>query len=320
MRKKLLSYGVSLLLLCLAGGLWWQRNALFDAWRLRDYNAPTEVMRLADVTTMKPDTRRLFYVYRPSLESRSDFNSHCSNAEKTIVLGCYIQHQGIYLYNVPDDRLKGVVEVTAAHELLHAEYDRLSSKDRQMVDKLTAQAAAAITDPRFKETIDNYRKKDPSVVPNELHSILGTEVRNLSPELEAYYKRYFTNRGAIVTFADAYRQAFTQREQEVAATDAKLAELKKQIDGLNGSLESQQASLKQQFEAMQQQKRSGNISAYNAAVPGYNAAVAVFNATVNQQKQLVTEYNGLVEQRNNLAIEENELIKALDSRATIQQQ
>lgn len=320
MHNKIVSSVLSLLLIAVAGGLWWQRDQLFDAWRLRDYTAPAEVARLADVTTMKPDTRRLFYVYKPSLDDKTAFNSHCSGAEQTIVLGCYIQHKGIYLYNVPDARLNGVVEVTAAHELLHAAYDRLSSKDKQKVDKLTAQAAASISDPRFKETIENYRKKDPSVVPNELHSILGTEIRNLPAELEKYYKRYFVDRIAIVNYADAYRQAFTQREQEVASIDAKLSSMKKEIDALHISLESQQASLKTQYDTLQQYKRSGNISAYNAAVPGYNQAVGAFNAAVNRQKQLVTEYNALVEQRNNLAVEENELIKALDSRETFKEQ
>lgn len=320
MSKRIISSTISVALLAGIGVALWQRDALFDMWRLRNYTAPAQIVKLADATTMNPSTRRLFYVYRPSLEDKRAFNSHCSKAEQTIVLGCYIEHDGIYLYNVPDKRLSGVVEVTAAHELLHAGYDRLSSSERKRIDKLTADFAATITDERIKETIENYRKKDPSIVPNELHSILGTEVRNLTPELEGYYSRYFSNRAAIVDFADAYRQEFTRREQEVADIDKRLASLKQQIDSLNSSLETQQANLKSQFDAMQADKRNRNIEAYNQAVPIYNQAVGAFNMAVNRQKQLVGEYNSLVEQRNNLAIEENELIKALDSRSTIEAQ
>ncbi len=320
MNKRIASLIFSLLLIALAGFAWLQRDSIFDMYRLHNYAAPAQIVKLADDTTMNEKTRRLFYVYRPSLEDKSAFNAHCSNTEQTIVLGCYIEHQGIYLYEVPDPRLSGVIQVTAAHEMLHAAYDRLSSKERTRIDKLTNEYAKTITDERLKETVENYRKKDPSVVPNELHSILGTEVRNLPTELEQYYTRYFTNRKAIVDYADAYKQSFTDREKEVSSLDSKLSALKNQIDTLNATLETQQANLKANYEALQQQKRSGNVEGYNQSVPGYNQAVAAYNASVNRERQMVAEYNTLVEQRNNLALEENELIKALDSRSTIESQ
>jgi hypothetical protein len=320
MRTRFWSYSVSILIVLLAVTAWYKQDALFDAWRLRSYNPPAEVARLADTTTMTPSARRLFYVYRPALEDKGSFNQHCSNSEQTIVLGCYIEHQGIYLYNISDQRLNGVIEVTAAHEMLHGAYDRLSDKERQRIDGLTAGVAASLTDERIKSTVENYRKKDPSVVPNELHSILATEVRNLPPDLEAYYGRYFTNRKAIVDLADQYKQAFTEREDEVKSIDAQLEALKAQIDALNSSLESQQTALKTSYDDLQHKRSSGSVDQYNAAVPTYNQAVSAYNRDVNQQKLLVTQYNSLVEQRNALATEENELIKALDSRSTIQQQ
>ena len=311
-----LAFSLGLAVVAVLG--WTQRTALFDAWRLRGYEPPAEIVQIADETTMTSDARRLFYVYRPELNNKEQFNINCSGSEQTIVLGCYIKHHGIYLYQVSDARLDGVVEVTAAHELLHAEYDRLSSKERARIDTLTEQVASSIRDERFLLTIENYRKKDPSVVPNELHSILATEVRDLPAELETYYARYFSNRRAIVDMAEKYKQAFSEREAEVAAIDAKLATLKSQIESLNSSLESQQASLKDQYNNLQQQKSSGNIEAYNQNVPAYNQAVNEYNAAVRRQKSLVTEYNVQVERRNSLAVEENELIKALDSRETIE--
>ena len=320
MTKRFLQAAFTVSFAALIAVAWLQQDALFDAWRLRGYSPPAEVSRLADVTTMTNNSRRLFYVYKPQLEDKSSFNSHCTGAEQTIVLGCYIKHRGIYLYSVPDPRLNGVVEVTAAHELLHAEYDRLSTGERQRIDKLTAEYAATIKDTRLNETIENYRKKDPNVVPNELHSILATEVKDLPDELEQHYSRYFTNRQKIVELADTYKQAFTAREAEVAAIDSQLASLKNQIDSLNASLEAQQASLKAQFEQLQQAKRSENNEAYNEGVPAYNQSVARYNADVKFQRSLVAQYNELVERRNSLAVEENELIKALDSRETIESQ
>lgn len=321
MNKRLLSYILSLVLLAGVLVAWVQRDAIFDTWRLRNYTPPAAVSQLADVTTMTPDARRLFYVYQPDIiDDKATFNGHCTATEQTIVLGCYILRDGIYLYNITDPRLKGVVEVTAAHELLHAVYDRLSPGERQRIDAMTAEVAAGLNDQRLKDTIENYHKRDPSVVPNELHSILATEVRELPAELEAHYKKYFKNRVAIVDLADSYKQAFTEREAEVASIDEKLTSLKSQIDALNTSLEAQQSALKAQFETLQQQKRSGNTEEYNAGVPAYNQAVSRYNADVRRQRELVSEYNTLVERRNSLAVEENELIEALDSRETIQTQ
>lgn len=320
MNKRIVSAVLSLIILAVPLIAWTQRDYLFDTWRLRNYTPSSEIVRLADATTMTSEARRLFYVYHPALEDKAGFNSNCGNEEQTIVLGCYILHRGIYLYDVPDARLSGVEEVTAAHEMLHAQYDRLSDNERNKVDALTAQALKSISDGRLIQTIENYREKDPNVVPNELHSILGTEVRQLPTELENYYKHYFTNRAAVVDFADAYKGEFASREQRVADLDKQLTSLKSQIDSLTTSLETQQTNLKSQYESLQQQKRSGQIEAYNTAVPSYNLAVQSYNAAVNKQRTLVTQYNSLVEERNGLAIEENQLIKALDSRETIQTQ
>lgn len=320
MHKRIWSFVATLLIILIAAGVWLNQNALFDMWRLRGYTPPAEVVALADETTMTDSARRLFYVYRPALQDKSTFNTSCTNSEQTIVLGCYVQHQGIYLYNVSDPRLDGVIEVTAAHEMLHAAYDRLSEKERKRIDGLTSQVEKTLTDERLKSTIEGYRSKDPSVVPNEMHSIFATELADLPTDLETYYARYFTNRRAIVQLADQYKQAFTERENQVKSIDEQLKSLKTQIDSLNASLESQQASLKTSYDDLQQKRRGNDIDAYNAAVPAYNQAVVAYNANVNKQKQLVSQYNSLVEQRNDLATEENELIKALDSRETIQSQ
>ncbi len=320
MNKQAVRTALTLLFAVLLLGAWWQQDALYDAWRLRNYTPPAEIAQLADKTTMTDSSRRLFYVYKPQLEDKAAFNDHCSGTEQTIVLGCYIQHQGIYLYRVTDARLSGVIEVTAAHELLHAAYDRLSTKERTRIDSLTAAVAAQVTDDRLKQTIENYRKKDASVVPNELHSILATEIRTLPTELEQYYSKYFTDRNKIVDFAESYNEAFTERENEVANIDTQLAKLKSQIDSLNSSLEAQQTSLKNQFTELSRLRESGQTEEYNQGVPVYNRSVSNYNAAVNQQKLLVAEYNTLVEKRNTLAVEENQLIEALDSRQTIETQ
>src|SRR5690606_25698564 len=119
---------------------------------------------------------RLFYVHNPELLNKVDFQGKCLHTEETIVLGCYITNSKIYVFDVSDERLHGVEEVTAAHEMLHAAYDRLNAKEKTRIDGMLSEVFNQSTDERLKATVESYRKRDPSVVPNELHSIIGTEI------------------------------------------------------------------------------------------------------------------------------------------------
>jgi hypothetical protein len=309
----LLASIVFVLLVALA---WTKNQAIYDWWRLRNYQPPAAITQLARDTTMNTSTERLFYVYHPELQTRERFNESCSGSEQTIVLGCYVSRHGIYLFNVSDERLKGVIQVTAAHEVLHAAYERLGNDERRRVDAMTAAAFDKLTDTRVLETVEAYRKRDPNIVPNELHSILATEVVSLPEDLEEYYKRYFNDRAAVVRYSQQYEQEFKGRQARVDAADARLRELKPLIENLESSLKTQVKSVNDDYERLQSLRRSNQIEAYNAGVAGYNAKVSAYNNSVRKLQNLINEYNALVAERNALAVEENELIKAIDSRPT----
>lgn len=293
--------------------LYWQRWNLYDYARLRGYQASSAIQKLATDTSMNDKTRKLFYVYHPDLEDKDSFNANCKTSEKTIVLGCYVSGQGIYLYNVTDDRLAGVVEVTAAHETLHAAYGRLNASEKTRVTTMLNEAYAKVTDPRIRTTIDDYRNNGADVT-NELHSILGTEIRSLTPELEQYYARYFTDRSKIVSQSERYEQAFTERKQRVEDFDNQLGDLNKQIDAGQASLAKAEGELGVQRHNIDQLLAAKQYEAYNQQVPVFNAAVNSYNAEVRSVRSLIERYNTIVAQRNAVAAEEGDLVKALDSR------
>ena len=313
---------VVLVLLCLALVLVWSQRVAIEDWaRLRNYQPSAAVAKLAVATSMNDTGKHLFYVYHPGLFDKANFAGKCSQDEKSIVLGCYASHQGIYLYDVTDPRLNGVEEVTAAHEMLHVAYERLSPADRQEVDSMTAQAYANLHDERITKTINQYRKRDASVVPNELHSILATEVRELPPNLESYYARYFNDRKAVIVYSEKYEAEFTSRQEKVSGYDSKLTNLKSEIEGMEVRLKSQLQSLNTERARMDALSRDKQYEEYNAAVPGFNQAVRDYNAKVSRVQKLIDEYNKTVKARNALATEENELYKAIDSRpATVNNQ
>lgn len=319
--RKPTSLVVIAVLLVAVGIGWYYRQNISDWYRLRGYTPSAAITTLADQTTMTDEGRRIFYTTHPEVANKDGFNSQCrqgSASEYSIVLGCYVSsgtlYGNIYLYDVQDERLLGVKQVTAAHEMLHAAYDRLSDSERRTVDAQLMEAYKNLPEGRIKETIAQYEAADPSSVPSELHSILGTEQRDLPKGLETYYKRYFTNRQAIVAFSEDYEEEFTNRQQSVAEYDAQLASLKAQIDSSQAEADRQYQSLQQARIALDRFEASGDIAAFNARVSSYNQQVASYNALAQQLRSDIDEYNRLVIVRNNVASEFQELTNAIDSR------
>ena len=313
MKRK--GYLIFLLLVLVASGLFLKRNVFVDWYKLRGYNPPVEVVELADKTTLLENWRRLFYVNRPEVAEPAAFNTHCRENEFTIVLGCYISGQnGIYLLNVTDERLEGIKEVTAAHEFLHAAYERLGRSERDRIDALLTQTYVNLKNTRIRDTIELYRKKDPGVVTNELHSILGTEVRELPAGLNEYYRRYFSDRLKIVAYSEQYEQAFVERRDAVREYAGQLAALKPEIDALGKSLKQTEDELKAQKSQMESLRSSGKTNEYNAVVPVYNAKANQYNRDFDRLNELIVRYNELVQRHNSIVAEEAELIDAIDSR------
>lgn len=312
--KRAASFGITVALLVAPVIVYLNRQNLYDWWRLRGYSAPTEVVELATQTTMDKQATKIFYVARPQLQARADFQASCTVNEQTIVLGCYRSRVGIFVYNVTDSRLQGVEQVTAAHEMLHAAYERLNAKQRAHVDELTEAAYANLHDDRITKNIDAYRSRDPSVVPNELHSILGTEVRTLPKELEDYYKQYFIDRQKIVGFSEQYEGEFTSRENAVVQYDAQLKSLKAAIDASNASLEAQGKAIDSDSSQLQALLNAKNISAYNSGIPHYQTLVNAYNSDLAVLKKNINQYNNIVEKRNAIATEEQQLLNAIDTR------
>ena len=316
MRGRFSGLFVSLSFLVAAIGVVLCRQQLVDWWQLHNYTPPTEVKQLADQGQVTDYARRVFYVTHPAVEDSNTFNQHCNqNAERTIVLGCY-NGRYTYIYNVTDTRLDGVKQVTAMHEMLHAAYDRLSSGDKAKINGQLEAQLASLHDNHINELVLQYQKSEPGELDNELHSILATEVSSLSPELETYYSKYFTNRKVVVQFANQYESVFTDSQRQIETADAKLASLKAEITDNQKSLEQEQRDLQAESARMNTLRQADDIEAYNAAVGPYNTRVSEYNAKIAATKELVAEYNDLVERRNQLATAHNDLAKSLNSNVT----
>lgn len=293
--------------------LYTNAQRLQDWWALRDYQPPLEVAQFASDTTMTSYATRVYYVNRPLLYGKQEATKYCPEAtEQSFVLGCYVSdQQGIFLLTVDNDELAGIEQVTAAHEMLHAAYDRLSDGDRARINRALQAYYDTLPAGTLKETVDAYLKTEPQNVVNEMHSIFATQARTLPADLETYYAQYFTKRSAIVDYYDSYEAAFQKRRDQVAQYDQQLNIWKPQIDELQATINAQSSELLTRQTAMNRDRASGNIQGYNSQVDGYNAFVARYNATIRRAEQLIADYNALIETRNAVALEERALSESL---------
>lgn len=286
-----------------------------DDWsKLLHYQPSPEIARLATTTTMTDTARRLFYVNQPTIESQKLSLNLCKSSEHTIILGCYVPSKGIFLQAVTDPRLQGVVEVTAAHEMLHVVYQRMSLLEQTQIDKQLQSVLTKVQNPRIIKLVETYRKQDPRSVSNELHSILGTEVRNLGTELEEHYRKYFTNRSAIVVLSERYERVFTTLRDKAKTLNEQLVTLKSELEQLvtqvkqeSETVDSERTNLQGSISTMPQGDYNFRVSNFNDRVNGYNQLVARLREQTNTYNQMVSEHNSI-------AIEEKSLVESLENK------
>ncbi|MBP7018143.1 hypothetical protein KBB17_01435 [Candidatus Saccharibacteria bacterium] len=286
---------------------------LYDWYKLRDYTPSVEVTKLADDSYMTDSARKVFYVHDPKINDKVEFNQNCPFAERTFVLGCYTG-ANIYLLDVKEERLASVETVTAAHEMLHATYSRLPIKERENVDRLLSEAFARQTDKRLIDLVAEYRKHDPGSVPNELHSILGTEVASLSPELEEYYDQYFTNRKELVAQYKGYEDVFAGLEKRIEVLQAEINSSSARIKQLEVDIKSTREKISAVNSRLDQFDASGDVSSYNALVPEQNRLVNDHNTEFRSYEALINTHNNNVKKINEIVIQKNSLVNSIDSK------
>ncbi len=305
---KLVFYLLVIGLLSLA---FWNRQNLLDWYALRNYQPTADIVRLADDSFMSEYGRRLFYINDPKLQTKKDFYKSCENSE-IVVLGCYKPLQGIYVLKVTEEQLAGIEEVTAAHEMLHAAYDRLSYNEKQRINQLLNDTYSNLSKDSIKEKISLYQENGADIN-NELHSILGTEVADLPAELEVYYQQYFNNRSGVVALSDQFQNVFTSRRLKVEELDKQLASIEHQVKTNNQKLLDLEAAINQEALRLEELLSQNKIEQYNAAVTEYNNSLVPYRQLQSETRNLIAQYKQILAERNRIALEVQELNKPLDS-------
>ncbi|MEX0748683.1 MAG: hypothetical protein WD467_03800 [Candidatus Saccharimonadales bacterium] len=295
-------------------GLAWNHQAVVDWWFLRSYDPPQEVETLADSSYFSETGRRLFYLSDPAVNDKQEFNINCPIFEKSYVLGCYSQ-QRIYILEVERQELEGIMEVTAAHEMLHAAYDRLSTRERDRVVEQLEAAYADIDNDKLRSLIRSYEETGgESVRQNELHSIMATQVIELPNEIETYYGQYFSDRQAVAEIYAEYEGVFSELNRDIDRLQAEVTAVRDQLASLEDQIVTTRAEVDGLNREMSRLEDEGEIAAYNQLVPRQNAAVDRYNGYVDQYRGLVSRHNQLVDGLNRTVLLQKDLVNSLDSK------
>ena len=143
-------------------------------------------------------------------------------------------------------------------------------------------------DSDLRTSMQNYH---PDEFYDELHSRIGTEVKDLPTPLERYYQRYFTDRQLIVKFNEQYHNVFT--------------ELQRQTDRLKESIEVKKQSIENKTKEYQTQKQQ-----LNEVISNFNSRAARGDFT--NQTTFRKQRQDIVGRINQLSLEYDKLKKAIE--------
>jgi hypothetical protein len=310
---------IGLLLALLALFIALNRQYVLDQVTVWQYKPSAVVSALAERATISDKGLFYFYASQPVVEGSQKFNSQCDRKEPTsAILGCYSADR-IYIYDVNDPRLDGIREVTAAHEMLHAAFERLSEKEKQALGVLLEAEYAKLDSTELRDRMDYYARAQPGDRANELHSIIGTEIASIGPELEAHYRQYFSDRQKVVQLHAAYQKVFDDLSAQADALGAEVTRLREEISASITAHNAAAVRLEQDIAALRARERTVDrtsatqVNAYNADRQTLINRADELNRQKAEIDAKTAVFNEKVKQYNDLVVRSNELKQKIDS-------
>lgn len=269
----------SVIIVLFAAWLIVNRQYVADALKVSSYQPDATIASIQERTKMTDKGRFMFYATKPEVMDAQSFNQSCPRQEVgSPILGCYTGDDRIYIYNLTDKKLDGMEEVTAAHEMLHAVWQRTDAEQKRRLSDLLTSAYKKLDDDALQKRMAYYERNEPTEFTNELHSILGTEVKNLDDDLESYYSQFF-DRAEVLALHDKYNGFYTNLVQQSNDLYEKMEKLADSIDARSKTYDA-------------------NISQLSADITSFNTRAN--NGDFNSQAQFYSERAALVNRSNQL--------------------
>lgn len=314
--RTFISLVMSALIVAAAVWVFLNRQYALDTVTNWTYEPSTIIKDITARTELTDKGKFTFYATKPDILERQQFNESCPRQEPgSPILGCYTTDDRIYVFNVTDEKLDGIKEVTAAHEVLHAAWQRTSTEERERLSKLLQTAYEKNTDSTLKTRMDYYERTEPGEFINELHSILGTETANLSDELESYYSQYF-NRETVLALHDNYSLLYTGLNDKAVTLYAEMNALSAAIDKASEAYVAATKRLSAEVDAFNQRADSGSFDS-TAQFNSERAALLAMSQQLEVDRQAINTsiatYNGYYTDYQKLAEQLEYLNQSMDS-------
>lgn len=311
--------GLAVSLVFAGAAIWLYLNQQYafdqvSAWR---YEPTSEVQSIVSRSGVNDHGKFLMYASHLSIDDAQTFNQECNRTEQSAAtLGCYTGNQ-IYVYNITDPRLNGIKEVTAAHEMLHAAYQRLSTSERTRVDRLLEAEYVKLKDNQdFAARMAIYARTEPTERDNELHSIIGTEAADISPELEAYYQGYFSDRQKVTALHGQYQAVFDDLTAQSTRLSAQLTALADKIDAATKDYNNGVKQLNADIVNFNTKAEKGEFSSQQDFNTARSALVKQANQLSAQRSAVNTDiasYQALYKELQSVSSQSDALNRSIDS-------
>lgn len=277
------NYWVAIVVIVALSGMVLRQPAWWDFWSGLGYEPDATTAEIEDALELTGKGRRIFAATRPVVEQSAEFNEHCNSHNADVsLLGCYTDGK-IYVYEITAEQLTAANKVTAAHELLHAVWERMSGVERYQLESLL-RAVYMDNQDWFDEELESYDEDERL---EEIYARAGTKLAEVPEELEEHYAKIFQNRAKIVAYYQAYEAPFKVLQKEIE-------DLEKKITATRDEIERERAAYTLAVEEL-----DGKVDQFNicADLPGCFRTEAEFR---RQRNNLLAEREDLEKQREQL--------------------
>ena len=278
-------------------------RAVTDAVTVWQYDPTPAIAGYATRAGMSDRGRFLFYASTPQVVEGDAFDALCSRDQPDIgVLGCYTLADGrIYLFEISNLDLQAFEVVVAAHEMLHAAWDRMTSAEQAaLVEPLEAAFATVDPEDELVDRIAAYEEFDPSSRTPELYAIIGTELAELPQELEEHYAEFFDDRAAVVAQWSEVKTLFRELEAELERLSTELERLSLEITAEQSAATQAATVLEADIAAFNARaSRPGGYTTQSAFERDRQALIVrqdALSASIDATNAKVATYNELVEE------------------------
>lgn len=316
--------GIALTIVFLITAAWIFLNRQFvtDQITVWSYEPTPAIESISERVNFTEKGKFLFYATRPEVAQANQFNQDCPRQEPgSAILGCYNADR-IFIYDITNEQLDGIKEVTAAHEMLHGAWARLSAAEQERLSKLLLAEYQKHVQGELKERMGYYERNEADQVINELHSILPTEVSELSPELEEYYDQYFVERQKVVSLFDSYNSVFQGLKRESESLYQRLTTLSSTIDARKATYEQQSQQLAADIQTFNDRASSGSFDSLQE-FNDERARLVTRSDELEQARVAISadidQYNTVYRQYLKVATDLDTLSSSIDSIPDVQQ-